>query len=32
LTSVVRGAGILLDDEELLKEISLPSAKDGGII
>lgn len=32
LTSVVRGAGILLDDEELLKEISLPSAKDGAIV
>ena len=27
-TSVVRGAGILLDDQVLLKEITLPSARD----
>lgn len=29
LTSVVRGAGHLLDDEHLLKDITLPSATDG---
>lgn len=28
LTSVVRGAGVLLDDESLLKEVALPSARD----
>lgn len=28
LTAVVRGAGILLEDDELLKEIRLPSARD----
>lgn len=28
LTSVVRGTGILLDDEVLLKEVTLPSARD----
>ncbi len=28
LTSVVRGTGILLDDEALLKEVALPSARD----
>jgi rod shape-determining protein MreB len=27
LTAVVRGMGILLEDEELLKEIALPSAR-----
>lgn len=27
LTAVVRGTGILLDDEELLKEVALPSAR-----
>ncbi len=32
LTAVVRGAGILLDNEELLSDISLPSASEGGII
>jgi rod shape-determining protein MreB and related proteins len=32
ITSVVRGAGILLDDELLLKDITLPSASQGGII
>lgn len=32
ITSVVRGAGILLDDEHLLKDITLPSATQGGII
>lgn len=32
LTSVVRGAGILLDDEELLNDISLPSTNEGSII
>lgn len=29
LTAVVRGAGILLEDSVLLKEVSLPSARDG---
>lgn len=32
LTSVVRGAGFLLDNEALLKDISLPSATEGNII
>ncbi len=32
LTSVVRGAGILLEDEELLRDISLPSASEGSIV
>jgi len=32
LTSVVRGAGLLLEDPELLRDISLPSASEGGII
>jgi len=32
LTSVVRGAGLLLDNEELLKDISLPSANEGSVI
>jgi rod shape-determining protein MreB and related proteins len=32
LTCVVRGAGLLLEDPELLKDISLPSASEGGII
>ncbi len=28
LTAVVRGAGLLLEDEELLREVSLPSARE----
>lgn len=32
LTCVVRGAGLLLEDEQLLKDISLPSATEGSII
>ena len=32
LTCVVRGAGLLLDDPELLKDITLPSASEGSII
>ena len=32
LTCVVRGAGLLLDNEELLQDISLPSASDGSVI
>jgi len=32
LTSVVKGAGFLLDNEALLKDISLPSATEGSII
>lgn len=32
LTCVVRGAGALLDNPELLNDIVLPSASDGGII
>ncbi|MBT5808343.1 rod shape-determining protein [Candidatus Uhrbacteria bacterium] len=32
LTCVVRGAGLLLDQPELLQDISLPSASEGGII
>ncbi len=32
LTSVVRGAGLLLDNEDLLKDISLPSANEGSVI
>lgn len=32
LTSVVRGAGFLLDNEPLLKDISLPSATEGPIL
>ncbi|MBI4713686.1 rod shape-determining protein [Candidatus Uhrbacteria bacterium] len=32
LTSVVRGAGFLLDQEDLLKDISLPSATEGNIL
>ncbi len=32
LTCVVRGAGLLLDNDELLQDISLPSATDGSII
>jgi len=32
LTSVVRGAGFLLDQEDLLKDISLPSATEGSIL
>ncbi|PJA46056.1 rod shape-determining protein [Candidatus Uhrbacteria bacterium CG_4_9_14_3_um_filter_50_9] len=32
LTSVVRGAGLLLDDPELLKDITLPSASEGSIV
>lgn len=29
LTAVVRGAGLLLEDEELLKQVVLPSAREG---
>ncbi len=32
LTCVVRGAGMLLENEALLKDISLPSASEGSII
>ena len=32
LTCVVRGAGALLDDDELLHDLSLPSAREGGIL
>ncbi len=32
LTCVVRGAGMLLEDSQLLKDISLPSATEGSII
>lgn len=32
LTAVVRGAGALLEDENLLRDITLPSAHEGGII
>ncbi|MEK7452269.1 MAG: rod shape-determining protein, partial [Patescibacteria group bacterium] len=32
ITCVVRGAGLLLENEELLKDISLPSATEGNII
>ena len=32
LMCVVRGAGMLLDDGDLLKDVSLPSASEGGII
>jgi rod shape-determining protein MreB and related proteins len=32
LTSVVRGAGILLDNPELLKDITLPSSNEGSIV
>lgn len=32
LTCVVRGAGLLIDDPELLADISLPSATEGSII
>jgi rod shape-determining protein MreB len=32
LTCVVRGAGMLIDNPELLKDISLPSASEGSII
>jgi rod shape-determining protein MreB and related proteins len=32
LTVVVRGAGLLLDNEELLADITLPSASEGSII
>jgi rod shape-determining protein MreB len=31
LTCVVRGAGMLLENEELLKDVALPSSRDGGI-
>jgi rod shape-determining protein MreB len=31
LTCVVRGAGLLLENEELLQEVSLPSSREGGI-
>ncbi len=32
LTCVVRGAGALLDNEPLLRDVTLPSSRDGGII
>ena len=32
LTAVVRGAGMLLDNEPLLKDIALPSAHESGIL
>ncbi len=32
MTAVVRGAGILLEQEDLLSDIALPSAHEGGII
>ena len=32
ITCVVRGAGLLLENEELLKDISLPSTTEGSII
>ena len=32
LTCVVRGAGLLLENEELLKDVTLPSSREGGII
>ena len=32
LTCVVRGAGLLLEDPQLLKDITLPSASEGSII
>ncbi|MFH1253529.1 MAG: rod shape-determining protein [Candidatus Uhrbacteria bacterium] len=32
LTCVVRGAGLLLENEELLNNVVLPSSRDGGII
>lgn len=32
LTAVVRGAGALLEDENLLRDITLPSAHEGGIV
>ncbi|HBK35117.1 MAG: Rod shape-determining protein MreB [Candidatus Uhrbacteria bacterium GW2011_GWE2_40_58] len=32
LTAVVRGAGMLLDNEPLLRDIALPSAHDSGIL
>lgn len=32
LTCVVRGAGLLLDNEELLRDVSLPSSREGGIV
>jgi rod shape-determining protein MreB and related proteins len=32
LTCVVRGAGILLDNPELLEDITLPSSSEGGVI
>ncbi|MDG1950889.1 MAG: rod shape-determining protein [bacterium] len=32
LTCVVRGAGMLIDNEEFLKDITLPSANEGSII
>jgi len=31
-TAVVRGAGLLMEDEELLKDISLPSATEGMVL
>jgi len=32
LTCVVRGAGLLLENEELLRDVTLPSSRDGGIV
>lgn len=32
LTCVVRGAGLLLENEELLRDVSLPSSREGGIV
>lgn len=32
LTCVVRGAGALLEDEALLRDVALPSSRDGGIL
>lgn len=32
LTCVVRGAGILLDNEELLHDVALPSSRDSGLV
>lgn len=32
LTCVVRGAGLLLENEELLKDVALPSSREGGIV
>lgn len=32
LTCVVRGAGLLLENEELLRDVALPSSREGGMI